>query len=99
MRRDRQMFPPRQLLHAAATRGEAASDLPKKERKKEDARRKEEKSIFPVSLLPRCVRPVESSPWTERVPNKDILPLSLSFPLSRRKDPRRTRTRGWTAAI
>lgn len=35
MRRDRQMFPPRQLLHAAATRGEAASDLPKKQGKKE----------------------------------------------------------------
>lgn len=33
MRRDRQMFPPRQLLRFAA-RGEAASDLPGEERKK-----------------------------------------------------------------
>lgn len=68
MRRDRQMFLPRQLLHAAATRGEAASDLPKKERKErrkeEDERRKEEKSIFPSLLCSALSTP--SSPWEQR---------------------------------
>lgn len=70
MRRDRQMFPPRQLLHTAATRGEAASDLPKRERKggrrgkEEDERRKEEKSIF-LSLLCSALS-IPSSPWEQR---------------------------------
>lgn len=79
MRRDRQMFPPRQLLHTAATRGEAASDLPKRERKggrrgkEEDERRKEEKSIF-LSLLCSALS-TPSSPWEQRERARETGPL------------------------
>lgn len=55
MRRDRQMFPPRQLLHAAATRDDSASDLPKKERRREKKGRK----ISPSFLF--SSRPATSS--------------------------------------
>lgn len=55
MRRDRQMFPPRQLLHAAATRDDSASDLPKKERRREKKGRK----ISPSFLF--SSRPTTSS--------------------------------------
>lgn len=53
MRRDRQMFPPRQLLHAA-TRGEAASDLPRRERRGEEGTKNPSfLPFFPLAPLRR----------------------------------------------
>lgn len=101
MRRDRQMFPPRQLLHAAATRGEAASDLPKKERKErrkeEDERRKEEKSIFPSLLCSALSTP--SSPWEQREKEREREKQALFVEsIPKKRDPN-TRARGWTVPI
>lgn len=94
MRRDRQMFPPRQLLHAA-TRGEAASDLPRRERRGEEGTKNPSfLPFFPLAPLRR--------EFTEigRAAEGKAERLALAF-LSRllRKDPRGQATRGWTTPI
>lgn len=95
MRRDRQMFPPRQLLHAAATRDDSASDLPKKERRREKKGRK----ISPSFLF--SSRPTTSSRMRGVLGTRERETRGRMFlcRITIERKPGEARTRGWTAPI
>ena len=95
MRRDRQMFPPRQLLHAA-TRGRGCIWFTKEREKSGERKERENFSVFPVLSSPPCPATSSRTPWFSGRKGEEE-EVSLSSRHQPKGTPRKPRARGWSA--